>query len=119
MWLTGVLLMGFVGIQSSHGQGNLLVNGGFEDGVVDPWGIHGGSSMEVVNRLVGAAVPERTPGAITSRLSGPSGSQAASHSSSRIRAERPRPPSNFQASGNASMLAVCFVMSTRIIRSPV
>jgi hypothetical protein len=37
---------------------NLLTNGGFEDGVTDPWGIWGDVSAEVVQQLVGAAVAE-------------------------------------------------------------
>jgi hypothetical protein len=37
---------------------NQLVNGGFEDGVMDPWGIWGDAGAEVVQQLVGAAVPE-------------------------------------------------------------
>jgi len=48
---------------------------------------------------VGAVVPDRTPGAITSTLSGPSGSQVGSHSRVRILAESPRPPSSFHSSG--------------------
>jgi hypothetical protein len=37
---------------------NLLANGGFEDGVMDPWGFWGDQTAEVVTELVGAAVPE-------------------------------------------------------------
>ncbi|UCE49443.1 MAG: carbohydrate binding domain-containing protein, partial [Phycisphaerales bacterium] len=37
---------------------NLLTNGGFEDGVIDPWEYWGDVSAEVVQDLVGAAVPE-------------------------------------------------------------
>ncbi|MBA7670333.1 hypothetical protein ES703_78478 [subsurface metagenome] len=37
---------------------NILANGGFEDGVADPWGTYGDATMEVVQELVGAAVPE-------------------------------------------------------------
>jgi len=37
---------------------NILANGGFEDGVVDPWSTYGNATMEVVQELVGAAVPE-------------------------------------------------------------
>ena len=48
---------------------------------------------------VGAAVPDTTPGASTNTLSGPRGSQVGSHSSVRILADSPRPPSSFQASG--------------------
>ena len=67
---------------------------------------------------VGADVPERTPGAITRTLSGPNGSHFGSHSSSRIRADKARPPRIFQSVGNASNEVVCAVMSTRRIRSP-
>ncbi len=38
--------------------GNKLANGGFEDGVVEPWSTYGDATMEVVQELVGAAVPE-------------------------------------------------------------
>ncbi|MHC4520782.1 MAG: carbohydrate binding domain-containing protein, partial [Planctomycetota bacterium] len=37
---------------------NLLANGGFEDGVVDPWGSYGDATIEVVSELVDAAVPD-------------------------------------------------------------
>ena len=37
---------------------NFLVNGGFEDGVFDPWSSYGKPTAEVVQELVGAAVPE-------------------------------------------------------------
>jgi len=37
---------------------NILANGGFEDGVVEPWGTYGDVTTEVVQELVGAAVPE-------------------------------------------------------------
>ena len=37
---------------------NLIANGGFEDGVPDPWSTYGDASLEVVTELVGAAVPE-------------------------------------------------------------
>src|SRR3990172_5568009 len=67
---------------------------------------------------VGAEVPKSTPGAITRTLSGPSGSHFGSHSSSRIFAERARPPRSFRSAGKASKEAVCVVMSTRRMRSP-
>ncbi|MFH1882892.1 MAG: LamG-like jellyroll fold domain-containing protein [Planctomycetota bacterium] len=38
--------------------GNILANGGFENGVVEPWSTYGSATMEVVQELVGAAVPE-------------------------------------------------------------
>jgi len=37
---------------------NLLVNGGFEDGIADPWSTYGDATLEVVQDLAGAAVPE-------------------------------------------------------------
>jgi hypothetical protein len=37
---------------------NLLANGGFEDGVPDPWSTYGDATLEVVQELAGAAVPE-------------------------------------------------------------
>jgi hypothetical protein len=61
--LTAVLLIGFIGFSPSHAQEvqNLLVNGGFEDGVLAPWTIWsswGDVTGEVVQQLVNAAVPE-------------------------------------------------------------
>ena len=58
VWLKAVLLIVFIGFSPSHAQENILVNGGFEDGVVDPWIIYGNATMEVVQELVGAAVLE-------------------------------------------------------------
>jgi hypothetical protein len=37
---------------------NLLANGGFEDGVADPWSVYGDAGLEVVQDLAGAAVPD-------------------------------------------------------------
>ncbi len=37
---------------------NILANGGFEDGVPDPWSTYGDVTTEVVQELVGAVVPE-------------------------------------------------------------
>ena len=37
---------------------NILANGGFEDGIADPWNTYGDATLEVVQELVGAAVPE-------------------------------------------------------------
>ncbi len=39
VWLTTVLLIGIMGFSSSRAQDyeNILVNGGFEDGVLEPW----------------------------------------------------------------------------------
>jgi len=61
VWLTAVLLIGFIGFGPSHAQEveNLLANGGFEDGVATPWSVWGGGATgEVVTELVGAAVEE-------------------------------------------------------------
>jgi len=37
---------------------NILTNGGFEDGVLEPWGFWGDATAEVITELVGAAVPD-------------------------------------------------------------
>jgi len=60
VWLTAVLLIVFMGFNQSNA--NILVNGGFEDGVLEPWipyeQIAAGVYTEVVEELVGAVVPE-------------------------------------------------------------
>jgi len=58
--LTALFLIGFVVFSPSPAQEveNLLVNGGFEDGVMEPWTTYGGATTEVVQELVGAAVSE-------------------------------------------------------------
>jgi len=59
--LIAVLLIGFIGIGPSHAQDeieNILANGGFEDGIAVPWSTYGSVTTEVVEALVGAAVPE-------------------------------------------------------------
>ena len=55
-----VLVMGFIGLCPGQAQEveNLLENGGFEDGVATPWYQYGGATLEVVQQLAGAAVPE-------------------------------------------------------------
>ena len=58
VWLTAALLIGFAAVGSSYAQQNLLVNGGFEDGVLTPWNISAEVNAEVVKEVVGAAVPE-------------------------------------------------------------
>jgi len=60
VWLTTVLLIGFIGLSPSHAQEvvNLLPNGGFETGFIGPYGIYGNGTIEVVTDCVGAAVPE-------------------------------------------------------------
>jgi len=52
--------MGLMALSASQAQEgeNLLVNGGFEDGVQEPWTTYGGATTEVVTELVGAAFPE-------------------------------------------------------------
>jgi len=58
--LTAALLIGFIGLTPVHAQDgtNILVNGGFEDGVLEPWYVYGDVTAEVVEELVGAAVTE-------------------------------------------------------------
>ena len=60
VWLTAVFLIVFMGFNQSNA--NILVNGGFEDGVLGPWitydHIAAGIYTEVVEELVGAVVPE-------------------------------------------------------------
>ncbi|MHC4694605.1 MAG: PA14 domain-containing protein, partial [Planctomycetota bacterium] len=60
VWLTAVLLIGFMGVSPSHAQQvvNLLPNGGFESGLIGPFGTYGAGTNEVVTDCVGAAVPE-------------------------------------------------------------
>ncbi len=59
IWLTAVLLIGFMGLNPSQAQENVLVNSGFEDGTNDPFTQYGGATLEVVQKLDGAAVPEK------------------------------------------------------------
>ena len=60
IWLIAVFLIVFMGFGPSHGQEvvNILENGGFESGAMGPWITYGGVTTEVVEVLVGAAVPE-------------------------------------------------------------
>jgi len=60
VWLTVFLLIGFIGFSPSHAQDveNLLPNGGFESGLIGPFGHYGAGTTEVVTDCVGAAVPE-------------------------------------------------------------
>ncbi len=60
IWLTAVLLIGFIGFSPGHAQEveNLLDNGGFETGDMSSWSTYGPVTSEVVQVLVGAAVPE-------------------------------------------------------------
>ena len=59
IWLTAVFLIGFMGLSPCHAQENMLTNGGFEDGVPDPFTQYGGATLEVVQKLDGAAVSEK------------------------------------------------------------
>ncbi|MCP4260041.1 MAG: hypothetical protein GY774_21375, partial [Planctomycetes bacterium] len=59
IWLTAVLLIGFIGLDSSHAQENMLTNGGFEEGTESPFTQYGGATLEVVQTLDGAAVSEK------------------------------------------------------------
>jgi hypothetical protein len=61
VYLTALLLIGFIVLAPSRAQDeveNLLVNGGFEDGVMAPWTTYGSVTTEVVEELEGAAVDE-------------------------------------------------------------
>ncbi|OHB82414.1 MAG: hypothetical protein A2Z38_01155 [Planctomycetes bacterium RBG_19FT_COMBO_48_8] len=60
VWLTAVLLLGFIGLSPIHAQEvvNLLPNGDFESGNAGPWNIYGDITSEVVTECVDAAVPE-------------------------------------------------------------
>ncbi len=42
------------------GAENILANGGFEDGVVEPWSTYGNVTTEVVTELVGAGSGSRS-----------------------------------------------------------
>jgi hypothetical protein len=57
--LTAVLLIGFMGLNPSHAQENMLTNGGFEEGTESPFTQYGGATLEVVQTLDGAAVSEK------------------------------------------------------------
>ena len=59
--LTAFFLIGFIVLSPGRAQDeveNILANGGFEDGIMEPWGSYGGATMEVVDTLEGAAVKE-------------------------------------------------------------
>ena len=59
--LIAVLLIALIACGAGHAQdenGNYFPNGGFEDGILDPWYIYGGATAEVVDELVGAAIAE-------------------------------------------------------------
>jgi hypothetical protein len=59
VWLTVLLLIGFIGINSGRAQvENLYLNGGFENGTMAPFTTYGDVTTEVVTELTGAAVPE-------------------------------------------------------------
>jgi len=61
IWLAAFFCIGFILSGPSNAQDeveNILVNGDFESGVSDPWGTYGGATVEVVDKLDGAAVDE-------------------------------------------------------------
>jgi len=68
VWLTVVLLIGFMGLSPTHAQPgvNELANGNFEEGPGMPldtwaagtWAVYGTHTIAVVSELTGAAVPE-------------------------------------------------------------
>ncbi len=58
IWLTAVLLIGFMGLNPGRAQENLLPNGGFESGAIATYGTYGDVTSEVVTKCVDAAVPE-------------------------------------------------------------
>lgn len=55
--IIGMIVFGLSYAYSAEGD-NLLKNGGFEDGIVDPWVTYGDVSIDVVKKLTGAAVAE-------------------------------------------------------------
>ncbi len=59
VWLTAIfiVLMGFGPSQGQEAE-NLLTNPGLEDGTANGWGGYGFNTLEVVQELIGAAVPE-------------------------------------------------------------
>ncbi len=57
IWLA-VFLIVFMGFDPCYPQENILLNGGFEDGILEPWTTYGNATFEVVTELVGADVPE-------------------------------------------------------------
>ena len=64
VWLIVILLVGFGPVYAQDVE-NLLANGGFEDGVVAPWGTYGGvtSAMRTFKRgeMVGVRGPFGNP----------------------------------------------------------
>jgi len=57
VWLAVAICMGFSPSYAQDAVVNQIINGGFEDGVVAPWGTFGGTTATVVTQLVDAAVP--------------------------------------------------------------
>ncbi len=53
-----IVFMGFDPCYAQDEIENLLENGGFETGAMDPWTTYGGVTVEVVDALVGADIPE-------------------------------------------------------------
>jgi hypothetical protein len=54
-----VLMLGINFSFGAQDNKNLLVNGGFEDGIVDPWTLYGDAQMEVVKDIKKANVDEK------------------------------------------------------------
>src|SRR4030043_143244 len=66
VWLTAVILIGFIGLSPSRAQEvvNLLPNGGFENGAVASYGHYGAGSVEVVTDCGEGGVPEGRVGGV-------------------------------------------------------
>ncbi|NQV31628.1 MAG: carbohydrate binding domain-containing protein, partial [Phycisphaeraceae bacterium] len=60
VWLATIILLGCLGLNPGFSQvaENLLENGGFESGETAPWTNYGGATVEVVDELTGASIPE-------------------------------------------------------------
>ncbi len=58
IWWMVAVSVGFLGAGTCLAEVNLLLNGGFEEGVLAPWVQYGSMTTEVVQTLDGAAVPE-------------------------------------------------------------
>ena len=60
VWFAAIVALACLGVTPGFGQEveNLLENGGFEAGDMTAWGNYGGATMEVVDTLDGASIPE-------------------------------------------------------------
>ena len=61
IWLTVVLLIGFIGLNSSQAQENILENGGFEDGNTTAWSTYGPVTGEGRGRAASVTVAACAP----------------------------------------------------------